>query len=214
MTNLVNEFFSRNLTEAEAQSLEDLLGNSSEEALRFGEKMKQEYLAMGLPVPMIPKNFGLPHPALSLTKLALLATTFSAGILAWSLWPKAVLETAQTATPLEKVVIPATLSRPKVILPPPPLQVPQRLTGSTAEGNRLSVVVELDKPAPVEVCILDPKEQTVRTLYQGSLAPGKWSIRWDGLLSDGSQAPTGDYRIRVKSGATEMSKNVSIETGK
>ena len=214
MTNLVNEFFNRNLTEAEGQNLEELLGKSPEEALRFGEKMKQEYLSMGLPVPTIPKNFGLPHPALSLTKLALLAATFSGGLLAWSLWPKTTLETSQTAVPLEKVVIPATLSRPKVSLPPPPIDIPQRLTASMAEGNRLSVVVELDKPAPVEVCILDPKEQTVRTLYQGSLAPGKWSIRWDGLLSDGSQAPTGDYRIRVKSGITEMSKNVSIETGK
>lgn len=217
MTNLVNEFFNRNLTEAEAQSLEELLGNSPEEAIRFGEKMKQEYLAMGLPIPTIPKDFGLSHQVLSLTKLALLATTLSPVILVWSLWPKKVLEISQTTTssaPMEKVVVPAALSRPKTILPPPPLLVPQRLTGSSSEGTRLSVVVELDKPAPVAVCILDPKEQTVRTLYQGNLSPGKWSIHWDGLLSNGSQAPTGDYRIWVKSGTTEMSKNVSIETGK
>ncbi len=88
MTNLVNEFFNRNLTEAEAQSLEELLGNSPEEAIRFGEKMKQEYLAMGLPIPTIPKDFGLSHQVLSLTKLALLATTLSPVILVWSLWPK------------------------------------------------------------------------------------------------------------------------------
>ncbi len=213
MKNLVNEFFNRNLTEAEGQNLEELLGKSPEEALRFAEKMKQEYLAMGLPVPTVPNNFGLPHPGLSLAKLALLAATFSAGLLAWSLWPQAPLKISPAAVPLEKAVIPATLSRTKAPLPPP-IEIPQRLTGFMAEGNRLSVVVELDKPAPVEVCIVGTKDQTVRTLYQGSLSPGKWSIHWDGLLSDGSPAPSGDYRIEVKSGATEMSKNVSIETGK
>src|SRR5581483_9435612 len=135
------------------------------------------------------------------------------GILAWSLWSKPEVKISNPMPPVEKAVIPSALPRHQVELPPPPVQAPQRLNGS-AEGNRLSVVVELEKPAPVEVCILDPKDQRVRTLYQGSLPSGKWSIHWDGLLSDGSQAPTGNYRIRVKSGTAEMSKNVSIETGK
>ena len=214
MKNLVDEFFNRNLSEAQAQELEDLLGDSPEEASRFGEKMRLEYLALGLPVPTIPRHLAHSSTGLSVAKLALLAAAFSGGILAWSFWPHPAFKTAVTAPAVEKELVPAILPRVKTQLPPPPVQVPQRLAGTTAEGNRLSVVVELDKPAPVEVCILDPKDRMVRNLYQGSLASGKWSIHWDGLLSDGSPAPAGNYRIRVKSGAAEMSKNVDIEGAK
>jgi hypothetical protein len=213
MTNLVDTFFTRNLTEVEAEALDDLLSNSPEEALRMGEKMRLEYLAMGYPEPVMPKHLGLPHPGLSFGKLFLLAAACSTGILAWVLWPKAVVKTIQTALPAPQLSIPAALPRPKASLPPPPLEIPQRLTGTSDVGNRLSVVVELDKPAPILVSIFDPKDQKIRDLYQGVLPTGKWSIRWDGLLSNGSQAPAGDYRILVKSGTNEMSKNVSIEKG-
>ena len=222
MTNLVDEFFQRNLTEAEAQSLEELLGKSPEDALRLGEKMKQEYLAMGLPLPVLPKHLAYPLPGtgLPLLKAALLAAALvGAGTLAWRFWPGPALQTALPLVSVEKPAIarvlpPEVIHRSEAKLPPPPLEIPERLTGSTAEGNRLSVVVELENAAPVEVRIFDPKDQPVRTLYQGNLEAGKWAIHWDGLLSNGSKAPGGDYRIQVKSGSTEMSKNVSIEPGK
>jgi hypothetical protein len=222
MTNLVDEFFQRNLSEAEAQSLEELLGKSPEEALRLGEKMKLEYLAMGLPLPTLPRHFGPPlsSTGLPLLKAALLAAVLAgAGAITWWVWSRPNLQAAVPLAPVGKPVLPGTLprevtARPAAKLPPPPLEIPQRLTGTGVEGNRLSVVVELESPAPVEVRILDPKDQPVRTLYQGNLEAGKWAIHWDGFLSDGSKAPGGDYRIQVKSGSTEMSKNVSIEPGK
>ena len=211
MTNLVDTFFNRNLTEAEAQALDELLEKSPEDALRLGEKMRLEYLAMGLPEPMIPRNFGPPHLGFPFAKLILLAAACSTGILTWALWPKTLLKTTEPDMPVMKVVAPLAVSKPEAKLPPPPLQIPQRFLGSQSEGNRLSVVVELDKPAPVQVCILNPKNQKVRDLYQGVLPSGKWSVHWDGLLSDGSQAPAGNYNIQVKSGAAEMTKNVSVE---
>ncbi len=222
MTNLVNEFFNRNLTEAEAQTLEELLGKSPEDALRFGEKIKQEYFAMGLTVPEIPRHWGLPHGTapLSLLKAAIAAALLAgAGALGWHFWkPTSPLKSTATmpsqSAPQLVPALPPLAVKPQAALPPPPLEIPERLGGASEEGNRLSVVVELDKPAPVEVCILDPKDQRIRTLYQGSLPEGKWAIHWDGLLSDGSKAPTGNYHILVKSGATQMSKNVSVETGR
>ncbi|HTC20543.1 MAG TPA: FlgD immunoglobulin-like domain containing protein [bacterium] len=222
MTNLVDQFFQRNLTEAEAQSLEELLGKSPEEALRLGEKMRQEYLAMGLPLPTLAKHFGPPFSGtgLPLLKAALLAVVLAgAGTLAWWFWSRPALQATVPLASVEKPVIPEippreVLPRSAAKLPPPPLEIPQRLDASTAEGNRLSVVVELESPAPVEVRILDPKDQPVRTLYQGNLEAGKWAIHWDGLLSNGTKASGGDYRIQVKSGSTEMSKNVSIEAEK
>jgi hypothetical protein len=222
MTNLVDQFFQRNLSEAEAQSLDELLGKSPEEALRLGEKMKQEYLAMGLPLPTLPRHFGpaLPGTGLPLLKAALLAAVLAgAGAFTWWFWSKPAPQSSVPFASVEKPDLPEippreALPRPEAKLPPPPIEIPQRLTGSTVEGNRLSVVVELESPASVEVRILNPKDQPVRTLYQGNLEAGEWAIHWDGFLSDGSRAPGGDYRIQVKSGSTEMSKNVSIEAEK
>lgn len=214
MTDLVDEFFKRDLTEAEAQALEGLLEKSPEEALKFAGKLRMEYAATGLPEPRVPKSFG---PAASKAGGALLKGFFAvaalagASVIAWWMWPK---PQAATNLSIEKPAAPQILPRHRAPLPPPPVEVPRRLTGSPVEGNRLSVVVELDQPAPVQVRILDPRDQVVRRLYEGNLQAGKWSLHWDGLLSDGSQAPAGNYRIQVKSGSTEMSKAVAIEPGK
>ncbi|HJT24548.1 MAG TPA: FlgD immunoglobulin-like domain containing protein [bacterium] len=214
MTNLVEEFFKRDLTEAEADGLEKLLENSPEDALRFGQNLEQQYLSLGLTVPQIPSHFGpeLPKAGWGFLKSLLAAVTLTgAGLLTWHLWPK---PQEVITLPAQKAVLPHTLSWPKAKLPPPPVEIPQRLTGASQEGNRLSVVVELDHAAPIQVCIYNPANQRVRDLYQGNLQPGKWSIHWDGLLTDGSKAPSGNYRIQVQSGTTEMSKNVVIESGK
>lgn len=214
MTNLVEEFFKRDLTEAEAQGLDELLEKSPEDALRFGQNLEQQYLSLGLTVPTIPSHFGpaLPKAGWGLLKSLLAAATLTgAGLLAWTYWPK---PTAIVPTTLPKPSLTTALSRPKAQLPPPPVELPQRLTSASQEGNRLSVVVELDHAAPVQVRIFNPQNREVRDLYQGSLQPGKWSIHWDGLLGDGSRAPAGSYRIEVESGASEMSKNVAVESGR
>jgi hypothetical protein len=210
MTNLVDEFFKRNLNEAEAKGLEELLEKSSEDALRFGQNLEQHYLSLGLTVPAIPTHFGpaLPKAGWGLLKSLFAAAAFTgAGVLVWSFWPKPM-----APLPTQKQVSPQNLSKPKSKLQPPPVEIPQRLSGSSQEGNRLSVVVELDHAAPVQVAIFGPENRKVRDLYQGNLQSGKWSIHWDGLLTDGSRAPAGNYRIQVKSGQTEMSKTVSIES--
>lgn len=214
MTNLVDEFFKRDLTEAEAQGLDELLEKSPEDAMRFGEGLEEQYLSLGLTVPTIPSHFGpaLPKAGWGLLKSLLAAATLTgAGLMTWTLWPKPA---TVISVPALKTTLPQSLSRPQAKLPAPPVEMPQRLTGASQEGNRLSVVVELDHAAPVQVCIYNPANQKVRDLYQGNLQPGKWSIHWDGLLTDGSRAPSGSYRIQVQSGATEMSKNVAIESGK
>lgn len=213
MANLAEEFFKRDLTEAEAQELEGLLEKSPEDALRFGQNLEQQYLSLGLTVPAIPSHFGpaLPKAGWGLLKSLLAAVALAGtGLLTWTLWPKPV---AVISVPAPKTVLPPTLSRPKAKLPAPPVEIPRRLTGASQEGNRLSVVVELDHAAPVKVRIFDPANREVRDLYQGNLQAGKWAIHWDGLLTNGSKAPSGSYRIQVQSGATEMSKNVVIESG-
>jgi hypothetical protein len=211
MTNLVDEFFKRNLTESESQDLDQLLEHSPQEAGRFAERMKQEYFSLGLPAPQLPKRLAHSGSTAGLSPLVstLVAGGFlSAAALTWWFWPesKASILAPSAPAPVAATVAPPTRTLP--ILPPP--AIPQAVTSSTEAGNRLNVVVDLDTQAPVKVCVLDPKDQSVRTLYEGTLPAGKWSLRWDGKLSDGSRAPAGDYRIEVESGAHRMTRTVSI----
>ena len=97
----------------------------------------------------------------------------------------------------------------KALLAPPPA-VPEPVTAETREGNRLNVVVDLDAEAPVKVRVLNSQEKSLRVLYEGTLQAGRWSLKWDGKLEDGSRAPAGDYRIEVESGSHRMVRTVSI----
>ncbi|HXL73342.1 MAG TPA: hypothetical protein VN963_06925, partial [bacterium] len=96
MINLVDEFFKRNLTEAETQSLEELLEKSPEASSCFGEMIHQEYVSLGLPEPKIPKNF---HSPVSIPTTAWLGPVLGLsvlvglGSLAWWMWPRAELKT-------------------------------------------------------------------------------------------------------------------------
>lgn len=211
MNPLIEQFFERDLTEAEAQSLEDSLAASSADAAVFGDRLRSQYLALGLPDPMTPTH-SIPwgHGGAGLTKAALgLLAMAALGTATWMFWPKpaSVSVPFQQAAPAP--IAPAVKGKTEP-LAPPPLAVPERVIAGE-EGNRLSVVVELQRTAPVKVSILGTEDRVVRTLYTGRLDAGKWSLYWDGLKDDGSKAPAGTYRIQVESGASRMTKKVSLE---
>jgi FlgD Ig-like domain len=217
---LVETFFKRNLTEAEAEALEGLLERSPESALEFGENLKREYLGLGLTVPEIPRNWGWPAAhGLSLVKtLLVVAGLGAAGLAARHYWPRTIPAIAPRAVAPARALprvhaAPPPRVHPKAPLPPPPVEISGKPEGDGGVGNRLSVVVEMEKTSPVDVRILDDLGRNVRSLYQGTLQAGQWSLHWDGLLADGSKAPPGNYRIQVESGATRMSKNITIEPG-
>lgn len=59
--------------------------------------------------------------------------------------------------------------------------------------------VELESLAnDVTVTISDARGNNVTTLDVGSLSAGVHSFAWDGLLSDGSNAPDGSYQFTIK----------------
>ncbi len=219
MINLVDEFFKRNLTEAEAQNLEELLEKSPEASSRFGDMLRQEYVSLGLPEPKIPKNFRLPvsisptswlGPVLGFSALVGVALVS----LAWWAKSHSELKVPVMTAALPQQPIAAEISKKSEVLPPPPIEIPQKLGADSAEGNRLSVVVELEKIAQVQVRVLNPQEQSLRVLFEGPLSPGKWAIQWDGRLADGTRAESGKYLIQVKAGSQVMSKSVSVEPSK
>jgi hypothetical protein len=217
MINLVDEFFKRNLTEAETQNLEELLEKSPEASSRFGEMLHQEYVSLGLPEPKIPKNFHSPvsiPPTAWLGPVLGLSILMGLGSLALWMWPVAELKTPILTAALPQKPIAVEVSKNTGALPPPPIQLPQKWGADSVEGKRLSVVVELEKLAQVQVRVLNPQDQPLRVLFEGPLSPGKWAIQWDGRLADGTQADPGKYLIQVKAGSQVMSKSVSVETPK
>lgn len=217
MADLINEFFERELSEAEAESLGDLIRESPEESLRFEGLLAGHYLATGLPSPQLPASLlklpGAPGGwggAGGLKILLLLAAT-GLGFLAWKLWP------SSAPVPSGPSPAPAALSEaPAAALPRPvpaakPLPVEPQEAGPTAEGEELSVVVDAPQKSLVTVRILNSAGKEVRALYTGFVQAGRWDFQWDGLLEDGAAADAGDYRIDVQTGATHMSKEIQIK---
>lgn len=215
--NLVDEFFKRNLTEPEAEALDHLLEQSPEEASRFAQRAEQEYFSLGLPAPQLPAHLIPPLVPAGLSPLlsTLLAGGFlSVAAMTWWFWPtpKPVLlapSPARESVPMPKAALPAAVPVKEALTAPPPA-IPEPVTTATREGNRLNVVVDLDNPAPVKVGVFDPQGRWVRTLYAGNLAAGRWALRWDGKLADGSRAPAGEYQIEVESGSHRMVRAVSL----
>jgi flagellar hook assembly protein FlgD len=128
--------------------------------------------------------------------------------------PQSELKVPALTAALPQKPIVVEVSKNTGALPPPPIQLPQKWGADSVEGNRLSVVVELEKLAQVQVRVLNPQDQALRVLFDGPLSPGKWSIQWDGRLADGTQAESGKYLIQVKAGSQVMSKSVSVEPSK
>ncbi len=211
MSDLIEQFFTRDLSEAEHEALSKLLQQSPEAAVKYERLLEQNYLATGLPQPTLPK--GLTHfPTTGgsllgksiLLKVLAVGLAALAGGLLWKFWPKS------------NIAVPAAVQQPIQQIPPvithkKPAPVEPLAAGPNQEGQELSVVLNAAQKSLVTVRILDPSGREVRALYTGFVDPGKWSFQWDGLLENGQSANAGDYRIDVQSGATHLTKDIQIK---
>jgi len=215
MADLIEQFFMRDLSEAEHEALSGLLQQSPDAALKYEGLLEQNYLATGLPQPTLPQGLKyLPKGGGSLLgkgvlpKLLAVGLAVMAGGLAWKFWPRAEVPAAiqQSATqPMApKHSMPAVIHRK--LVPVEPLAA-----GPAQEGQELSVILNTAQKSLVTVRILGPDGREVRALYTGFVAPGKWAFQWDGLLGDGQPAGAGDYKIDVQSGESHLSKDIQIK---
>lgn len=211
MVDLIQAYFERDLTEAEAGELESLLKNSSEDASRFADLSEKAYQATGL----------LPHEwsgkPLSIPRiggmgsgwklwLALGVTGLGALIWHWNTQPSSIVSIPQSV-PTDLKVQSLSVPKPKVAAEKTqPLPDTRQLV-----GDKLSVLVETEQSSLVTVRILDAQGREVRALYAGVLDPGKRVFQWDGLLADGKPALNGSYQIQVQNGARLLSKTVSVD---
>jgi hypothetical protein len=220
MADLIQEFFERELSETEADSMGKLLGESPDEALRFEGLLEKHYLATGLPFPELPPSLqSLPFKPSGWGGVGawkFLAVLAAAGVafVAWKYWPS-------PSVSLPAVAIPAPAAIPQVPAPAianprpaqaviPPMIEPQP-AGPMAEGKELSVVIGTQEKTLVTVRILGQGGKEIRDLYTGFVQPGHWSFKWDGELSDGNPAPAGNYQIDVQSGASHQTKDIRIK---
>jgi hypothetical protein len=213
MADLIQEFFERELSGPEADSLGTLLQESPDAALRFEGLLENHYLSTGLPLPQLPASLqSLPLSpggmgTIGGWKLFALLMAAGAGLAVWKYWPQS------QALPAKAVLAPITsISQPAFSAPAKPLPVHPRKVDPMAVGEELSVVVGAAEKTLVTVRVLDAEGKEVRDLYTGFIQPGHWSFQWDGLLSAGAPAPTGAYRIEVQTGALRQIKDVHIQT--
>jgi hypothetical protein len=219
MADLIQEFFERELSEAEAGSLGDLLRESPDSALRFEGLLENHYVQTGLPLPQLPASLNsLPRVpkgigGLGGMKLLFLLAAAGLGYLAWKYWPmkmevpfkpEALLQ-APSNLPVQSQ---ASIEKKPVTLP---LSARPQASSPTAEGEELSVVVDAPQKSLVTVRILDSAGKEVRALYTGFVEAGRWNFKWDGLLENGEAAGAGDYRIDVQTGAAHLAKDIQIK---
>jgi hypothetical protein len=219
MTSLVEEFFTRDLSEAEHEALSKLLEGSPEAASRYEGLLEKNYLATGLPQPNIPQSLAsLPHLGGSRLTVAggtlklLLVGLALVGTALWKFWPAPHAEISQpvqalAVEPVHKKA-PAAKALPAV-KQPAPIQPVEAGIGS--EGQELSLEVDAPQRSLVTVRILDSSGKEVRALYAGFVEAGRWNFQWDGLLENGEAAGAGDYRIDVQTGAVHQTKDIRIQ---
>lgn len=212
MVDLVEKFFTQDLSEAEQEALSQYLERSPEAALNYERLLEQNYLATGLPQPMLPKSLqSLPRvgggglAGGSSWVPMTLAGLVVAGIALWKFWPPTK---AEISTPVQKPMVQQAHVK-KIAKKPTPIQ--PLAAGPAQEGQELSVVVSAPQRSLVTVRILDAQGREVRALFTGFVESGRWSFQWDGLLENGEPASAGDYLIDVQSGASRQSKNIHIK---
>ena len=205
---LIQEFFKRDLSEAEQEALAKLLQESPDAAVKYERLLEQNYLATGLPQPTLPKALqSMPHVgggglAAGLTKLLIIGL-IAAGFALWKYWPPSKVE---NPAPIQRPVMRPT--NPEVKRPAP---IQPEAAGPTQEGQELSVLVKTPQRSLVTVRVLNAQGREVRALYAGFVDPGQWAFQWDGLLENGEPASAGNYVIDVQSGPAHLTKAIQIK---
>ena len=221
MVDLVQEFFKRDLSVAEQESLSKLLEGSPEAALSYENLLEQNYLATGLPQPTLPQGLhslpriggGGPMVWSGAAKI-LLAVLALGGAVLWKFWSAGKAEISMAAPPPSvQQTIDNPLTEPVNHGLKKPVRVEPQASGPVQEGQELSVVVNAPKKSLVTVRILDQAGKEIRVLYTGFVEAGRWNFQWDGLLGNGEAADAGEYRIDVQTGAAHQAKDIRVKLG-
>jgi hypothetical protein len=196
-TDLLKDYFARDLSEAEMLRLSALLDDGEDNSLQFAALAEAAFLALRIPEGQGPYGHGGIGKAVSAlrglgatTKGLILLAAGAAGLSAL------VWRAHGTATPVRQAQVAPAVS---TVLAPTP----------TYTG--LSVEISLPKQGLVTVTVLDGKGTEVALIFAGVLDAGDQKFSWDGLLADGNAAKPGHYRIQVRSGPVVRERDIVIK---
>lgn len=211
MADLVAEFYSRDLSTAEAAELELIFENSADEAERFAELGLAEYKSMGLPEPRWKSGRG------GAWKWPLVLLFAAGG--AWAFMPapkqgRPDLSLEGEAFSMEHAPTRAIQTLPVIrALEPisPRTKLTRKVPDETKRGRRLGVLVKQAVSGPARVTVKDSQGRELLELFNGTLHKGERRFEWDGRLADGSAANAGDYSIAVQRGKSLQIKQLSLK---
>lgn len=235
MADLMKEFFRRDLTDNEEQSLADLLAASPRHSMRFAELARRAYRKTGLPDEGGSGNgpFGPLKPMLPFVWRGLLLMVTIGLTLYLFLETLHLLQAPAASVPVPVIRAAAHKGTVPTTLQTHPGRQPERTAASSLhlplsspaakpsmiqpvaydpamryEG--LNIMVEQKKPGLVTVRALDASQREVRLLFVGMLKPGKWDFQWDGKLENGTPAGPGAYSIEVQSNGQAQTREIII----
>jgi len=226
----IDEYFKRDLTEAEEGELSELLASSPEEAERFAGKMAAFHAELGQAVPewsvgeapSLRRSFPWVWTAMGI----LLLTGGFLFIRAME-HPQVQVPSAEVTSPLpalerqapspprKSAQAPkaqgeaptqedALLSPRTAIAPPAPRHAIEPATPLPplpgGTTQRLSVTVHRMKEGLATVRVVDAEGNPVRSLHAGILPAGSRAFTWDGKEDSGAVAAPGLYYLEVRSG--------------
>jgi hypothetical protein len=199
----LDEYFKRDLSEAEEDQLAQILAASPEEALRYTDAMDSLFRETGLPEPKWKKRtwrnssrpFNWQWVKVALLGLATLATlALSAYLIRFLARP---LPGNFPLKPDNEIITPDKgLNRPAP-------------AGRTYE--QLSVKINNPEAGLATVKVMNADNALVKTLFAGILPQGPQTFNWDGKTQEGASALPGTYTVEVKSGSRVLHREVHLE---
>ena len=212
MSDLIRDYFERDLTEAEKDELGRLLQSSPEASREFAAFAERRYAETGLPEPRWPGSWGTALPAsLKVAGAALILASLALLVCKGPEW----IGGHDTAAPVVDLSsLPENREEIRATRPAEP-QVPKAVAPeSFVEGRRytgLLAVVDKQVPAPARVRVVDAAGREVRVLYDGTLPKGTWVFRWDGRIDSGAFPQSGAYVIEVLSSGKTLRQPVTLD---
>jgi hypothetical protein len=73
-----------------------------------------------------------------------------------------------------------------------------------------SFVIELDRPAPVRVRVLDVRGRSIRRFEDTAAVAGSRTLRWDGLDAAGRRVPAGMYIVMLEADGRTLTRRLSL----
>ena len=223
MADLAQEFFKRDLSDAEWKALGQQLAREDAAADQFLASAQAYHAGLGLPEPsgkpFKPGGAGGLGGAMGSVGSWVGALVLGAALggTVVHFWfpaeaPAPAPQVQVVPTPFPTIAVAPAHGRPN--LPQPTLQAPPQGASAPRVASQgfpgLAAVVHLASQGLVTARVLDAQGQELRVLFAGVLEAGSWSFAWDGRDEAGSVLPPGRYTIEVQEGSHVLKKDVVV----